>query len=315
MKRTVRLEQIEQILLDHPDGMRVIEISERCDVDRRTIYRDLQLMKKMGLPIWRKHGRFGIEREQYFTHMRINLNEAFTLLWALRLLSYHAELENPHATSLFKKITAALPPKLARQLDSIRAINRSKKHDRRHLQMIENLIRAWADNLKLSIVYQGQTGRSKPAPRVVAPLMLDTSVRGKLFMIGLDELNRDIRIFNVEHISRADVLEDEPFRRPGSMDFTHYITAGQDIPVSYAHTVVLRFLPEAAAKVVDGLRNPGQRVELYPDGSCIFIAEVMDWHEMENWVRSWGAQVEVIAPADFREAIASEFKQGAKLYG
>ncbi|MBZ0305514.1 MAG: HTH domain-containing protein, partial [Anaerolineae bacterium] len=65
MNRTQRLALIEQTLLNHPEGLRAVEISSLCGVDRRTIYRDLEYMQETGLPLWQNHGKFGIERESY----------------------------------------------------------------------------------------------------------------------------------------------------------------------------------------------------------------------------------------------------------
>lgn len=36
--------------------------------------------------------------------------------------------------------------------------------------------------------------------------------------------------------------------------------------------------------------------------------------EMQPWIRSWGAQVEVLAPDWLRERIAAELRQAAELY-
>lgn len=315
MRRTTRLEYLEQILLDHPDGLRVTELSERCGVDRRTIYRDLELMQEMNIPIWQSNGRFGIERERYMTSLRINLNETFVLVWAMRLLTLHTEIQSPYMRSLLKKITAALPPELAAQVEMLQSSTAPMPRQDHLMKIIDNVAHAWADSLKLMIWYK-KPNAAKPLRRVIAPYLLDTTPQGRLFIIGVEEQTREVRVFYLHHITRAEVLKDEPFRRSPNLDIRQYVSAAYDQnDKNLRETVVLRFQPSAAAVVKHRQWYPYQKIESYEDGSCIFIAEVMDWQEMEKWVRSWGAQVEVIAPAEFRKTIAAEFRQAARLYG
>lgn len=315
MKRATRLEKIEQTLLDHPDGVRAIDLSQVCGVDRRTIYRDLQAMQKNGIPVWQSNGRFGIERKQYLTSLRINLNEAFAILWALRVLNHQSRQDNPHVRALSQKISDAFPPELAQQIEAIHAASQPSERSERGASIIENLTRGWADSLKVLIWYSSQTQR-KVLRRVIAPYVLDTTGQGRLYVIGVDDLSREVRIYNVARITRAEVVPDEPFRRPTHFDLGMYIDAANEMNErNYEGTVVLRFKPEVAASVNEQKWRNGQKFLNPADGSAIFVAEVMDWHEMEQWVRSWGAQVEVLAPADFRRTIADEFRQAAGLYG
>ena len=315
MNRTTRLEQIEQTLLDHPDGVRAIDLSQICGVDRRTIYRDLQTMQKNGIPVWQSNGRFGIERKQYLTSLRINLNEAFAILWALRVLNHQSRQDNPHVRALSQKISDAFPPELAQQIEVIHAASQPSEKSERGASIIENLTRGWADSLKVIIWYSSQTQR-KVVKRVIAPYVLDTTGQGRLYVIGVDDHSREVRIYNVARITRAEVIAEEPFRRPTHFDLGMYIDAANEMNErSYEGTVVLRFKPEVAVSVNEQKWRNGQKFLNQEDGSAIFVAEVMDWHEMEQWVRSWGARVEVLAPADFRRTIADEFRQAVGLYG
>src|SRR5215471_5518533 len=63
--RTERLAEIERMLFRSAHGMRVMEIAEACGVDRRTVYRDMDTLSAIGVPIWQDDGRFGIDRDQY----------------------------------------------------------------------------------------------------------------------------------------------------------------------------------------------------------------------------------------------------------
>jgi proteasome accessory factor B len=315
MKRTVRIKQIEQLLLKYPNGLRVLELSQRCGVDRRTIYRDLEVMTQLGIPIWQANGRYGIAREQQFASLTLTVDEVFQLLWAIRLLEHQHEAELSALNSLLQKLLETLPPELSRQIEAVSAVLPHHPSDPQQTANLQALARAWADNLKLQIDYHSQS-QHKTIRRVIAPYLFDSTPQGKLYIIGMDEQTRDIRIFSFKRIVRATVLEDEPFRRSLSFDLAYYLNAANELTERDHHdTVVLKFLPKAASIVKDKPLSPTAHLESYDDGSMIYIAEVKDWPEMEKWVQSWGAQVEVIAPVSFRKAIASEHRQAVKLYG
>ena len=100
LNRAERLRAIERMLYRAPNGMRVVEIAQECAVDRRTVYRDLDLLSTSGVPIWQDEGRFGIERTRYLTTVRLNFNEAVALYMAARLLARHAEPGSPYRARL-----------------------------------------------------------------------------------------------------------------------------------------------------------------------------------------------------------------------
>jgi predicted DNA-binding transcriptional regulator YafY len=57
-----------------------------------------------------------------------------------------------------------------------------------------------------------------------------------------------------------------------------------------------------------------QQIEDLPDGGCRLTLWVRDWREMQPWIRSWGGQVVVEAPAELRTEIAADAQKVAVLY-
>jgi predicted DNA-binding transcriptional regulator YafY len=60
--------------------------------------------------------------------------------------------------------------------------------------------------------------------------------------------------------------------------------------------------------------HPSQRLEMAADGGCILRIYVNEPLEMQPWIRSWGAEVEVLGPAWLREKIAEELRRAAEKY-
>ena len=57
-----------------------MDLVDRLEVDRRTVYRDLDFLGEQGVPIWQQNGRFGINRTRYLATVRLSFHEATKLL-------------------------------------------------------------------------------------------------------------------------------------------------------------------------------------------------------------------------------------------
>src|SRR3970282_1221465 len=60
--------------------------------------------------------------------------------------------------------------------------------------------------------------------------------------------------------------------------------------------------------------HSSQRLTVTPDGSCRLRVCVSEPVEMQPWIRSWGAQVDGLAPDWLRDRIAAELRQAADQY-
>jgi capsular polysaccharide biosynthesis protein/AcrR family transcriptional regulator len=76
--RATRLRNIESLLFRSPDGLRVTDIAEKCGVNRRTVYRDIELLIEADVPIWHEGERYGIIRDRYLATVHEAVLEAET---------------------------------------------------------------------------------------------------------------------------------------------------------------------------------------------------------------------------------------------
>src|SRR5436853_2905505 len=172
--KAARLRRIEHHLYNAPAGLRVVELSEYCGVDRRTIYRDLLSLHEMGVPVWEDSGRYGIDRGSYLSTIRLNLNEAVALFFAARLLAHHSDEHNQHVVSALSKLAAGLPDTtisshMALAADVIRA--RPLRAD--YVRVLEAITRAWADRRRVANQYRAASGEL--TDRVSYPDFMDSS--------------------------------------------------------------------------------------------------------------------------------------------
>src|SRR5688572_19689762 len=140
--KAARLRQIEHKLYNTPTGMSAVELARYCGVDRRTIYRDIETMDVVGVPVWPLDGKFGHGRESYQSTVRLNLNETVALYFAARLLAHHSDENNPNVVNALDKIASSLPDAtLSEHMARAADVIRSKPLRPDYVQTLETLTR------------------------------------------------------------------------------------------------------------------------------------------------------------------------------
>jgi predicted DNA-binding transcriptional regulator YafY len=313
INRVARLREIEALLFRNAQGLRVIDIAETCGVNRRTIYRDIDLLSEAGVPIWQEHGRYGIVRDRYLATVRLGFNEAVALYIATRLLARHADEHNPHVISALIKLATAFPDPLADYISRTAEAIRTRPVNRVFVSVLEVITLCWAENHKVRLWYRSpRSGAVRQ--RDFSPYMVEPSSTGGLYVIGYDDWAQDMRTFKLERLERAERLADV-YTIPEDFDpRTHLADAWGIMAGESPVRVVLRFSAKAAAFIRERIWHPSQVLTTLPDGSVQFRVQVADPREMRPWVRSWGAEVEVLEPEALREDLIREMQQLAQLY-
>jgi proteasome accessory factor B len=310
--RTARLRQIEEILLLTPRGIGASDLADRLEVDRRTIYRDLDFLSQENVPLWQHNGLFGINRTRYLAAIRLSFHEATALVLAGLLLSRVIDERNPHVTSALRKVAATLPPPLTQHLE--RAANRIQAHETGlgQVAVLEALAEGWATGRKVRAAYRSPRSGSL-RERILAPYALEATASG-VYVIGHDEWSGEVRTFKLERLESAEVL-DVPYNIPAGFDPEAHLAASWGIMTGSNTTeVTLRFTPAAAPHARERRWHPSQTLQPTADGGCLLKVRVSEPLEMQPWLRSWGAQVEVLAPGWLRDRIGAELSQAAAQY-
>lgn len=315
LSRSERLRAIERMLLVAPEGLRAQEIAERCGVDRRTVYRDLDLLSVSGVPLWQEEGRFGIERERYLTTVRLNFNEAVALYMAARLLARHSDEHNPHVVTALDKLAIALPDPIGTHIARTAAYVRNRPVNDRYIQVLEAVTLAWSLRRKVRLWYRSPRS-GQVHPRDFATYFIEPSGIGyACYAIGMDDWSGEMRTFKLERLERAQML-DQTYEIPDDFDPNRYLETSWGIMHGEEQVeVVLQFSPAVASRVKESVWHPSQEIDDLEDGGCLFTVRVSEPKEMQPWIRSWGAEVEVIAPPALRQVIAEEAARTAALYG
>jgi predicted DNA-binding transcriptional regulator YafY len=310
--RTARLRQLEEILLLKPGGMRVSDLSHQFKVNRRTIYRDLIFLAEQGVPLWQEHGIFRINRARYQMTVRLTFHESVALVLAGLLLARTFDERNPHVISALRSLAVTLPEPFRAQLERAAFRTQSHQANHRHTAVLEAIAEGWGAGHKVQIAYCSPKDDTFHE-RIIAPYFLEPTASG-VYVIGHDEASGETRTFKLERMQTARVLP-ESYIIPADFDPIAYLEHSWQIMTGDQPTeVILRFTPNAATYVRERNWHASQALDSHPDGRLTLRLCIAEPREMLPWIRSWGPQVEVLAPEWLREKVAEDLRLGAQIY-
>jgi predicted DNA-binding transcriptional regulator YafY len=285
----------------------------------RTVYRDLKAIdEEIGVPVWAEGGRWGIDQEKAFLPpLKLTQGEAMAVVLSARLMVRYADKYDPDLAAAFAKLEQGLPPALAEHVERTLDILSKAPRDERFSAHVRLLTKAWAERRVVTIDYEPAHRETGAAPRraTVRPYLLEPSLQTHaLYLMGFDEGRGAIRTFKVERI-RSAALTPRTFEPPDPATTTSSLRAAWDIiadqePVS----IVLRFAPRVASRVLEATWHPSQTVAVDPDGSLRWRATVSGTIEIRLWILAWGDDVEVLEPQSLREDVAATLRRALIRY-
>jgi CRISPR-associated endonuclease/helicase Cas3 len=314
--KSSRLLEIEALLLAYPEGMSQAEISRKLGVNRSTILRNLADVPNVNQG---DDGLLRIDRAAYLVNLRLNLNEALALHLATRLLATRMDRQNPHAAAALRKLGLALEllaPCLSRHIQqSADAMDDpTQRQDPNYLRTLETLTLAWADLRKVRVWHRRDDGGISET--VFSPYFIEPYAVGQaVHTIGWREPPGALRTLKLDRIERIERLP-TPYEIPPDFCPAELFKDAWGIwytgeaPVE----VVLKFSPQVARRVRETRWHRSEQVTALEDGSLLWKAMIAEPIEMLNWIRGWGADVEVLEPERVRRMMVNEVQRLTQLY-
>lgn len=312
-----RFAELEALLRRHPAGLTSSELAESLEVDASTIRRDLARLSSMGIEIRKRGRRYQLSFHQATRSLRLTPDEVLALYLACRLLSRQQSDRNPHAEKVMQKLADAVrddAPLFSNYIEDAALVQRSLPLHEGYLTVLEAMTQAWSEGRVVKLRYRDQSNaitERRFHPYCIEPYGETNSC----YSIGFDELRGSIRTFKLDRIGAIELTSDR-FTIPSGFNPNRLFSEAwgvvwRDTPPK---AVELRFFGDTARIVQEAFWHPSQRIIPQQDGTCRILFQVSEPREMIAWIRQWGADVEVISPADLREAIAAEVQEMAKLY-
>jgi proteasome accessory factor B len=316
--RLARFYKVVRYLQAHPDGATPDAIAGFVGMSRRTVYRDLRALEgEIGIPLWSEDGRWGIVEGAFLPPLRLTLDEAVAFFLSARLMSQFADRYDPDVGAAFQKLAEVVPPAVAGHLDRTVDVLASRPQDERLTRNLRLLARAWAERRIVELTYDVATYSPGRPPRTarVHPYLLEASATTRaIYLMGFDESRQAVRTFRLHRILELS-LTTERFEAPEGGSFQEGLERAWDVIADQEEVeVVLRFDAAIASLVTETTWHPTEQVTPEPDGSVLWRARVSGTIEIRRWILQWGAQVEVVAPAELREEVASIHRAASARY-
>lgn len=289
------------------------------EVSRKTIVRDIAFMRdRLDLPI-----EFDSQIQAYrYTHpvtsfptVNVTEGELLALLVAQRALQqyrgtpFHRQLE-----IAFEKLAGGLRDKISfSPTDELRAVSfKNIGIGKTDLAVFNSLSSAALHQQEVAFAYR-KPGDAKKTMRRVRPYHL-ANRENLWYLIGFD-LERDaLRTFALPRISDVTVGR-VTFTRPADFSPEKFFANALGVLGGTGdHRVVIRFAPAAAERIREREWHESQEMRDLPDGSLELRLRLGALNEVEQWVLSWGASAEVLAPPEFRAAIKKTATALAQTY-
>lgn len=296
-------------LLQVGRGQNVNSLATSCGVSRRTVFRDLDVLRSAGVPL-----AFDAESQRYHlsgSHLLPPTN--FTPQEALSLLVLCHELGQDDglpchgaAARAAVKLESALPARLRDYIrDATQAVRiRLQPSNRSQAQepLYEQLLAAAAQRRQVRIGYDSLTEWTRISTRL-SPYRLLFS-RRTWYVVGRSSLHRSVRTFNLSRIRALEPL-DSSFSVPRGFSIDRYLrNAWHMIPERGADRhVVIRFEKMVAQNVAEVTWHKTQRLRFLADGRLEFHVTVSGLNEISWWVLGYGDQAEVLRPKQLRTLI------------
>ena len=287
-------------------------LGEELSVSAKTIQRDIDFMRdQMGLPIDYEpsgHGFRYTRKVVQFPTMKISEGELVALSVARKALAQYrgTPYEKP-LRDAFEKLTAGLRDQIHfawdEDLGALHQLPRRGAEHRGpvHLRGGEPM----PPPARGTGVFLPQAPRRRrgTAPGAAAASLVHRQ-QWYLFAADKDRAGA-VRTFALTRMSRPQGTG-ERFERAEAFSLDEHLAGSFGAYSSPPpEEVRLRFDAFSGRLIRERTWHASQRVDLLADGGLEFSMRVGVSPEVERWILGWGARVEVLAPAELRDAIAA----------
>jgi len=288
------------------------ELAERCEVSRRTVYRDLEVLSAAGLAVRFCRARQGyqISRGIFLPPSGLTESEALGLLvlareWPRSGLGDGLGLFR-HALEGANKVAQGLPAEArARVLRAAEPFGGDltvpmTPPDR---QAVHQAILIGTEERRQLRLWYAPGGREDEQECTKFGIYRLHPHDGRWHLIGRSTLHRRVTVLAVPWVREARLTEDT-YAVPPRFNLDQFLGGAWGVEVgSNRQRVGLRFNARVAAEVLAVPWHPSQSALTLPDGRVEFHFLVSGLDEIARWVFGFGDQVEVLRPPALRHRL------------
>jgi predicted DNA-binding transcriptional regulator YafY len=297
-------------------------LASRFRTTRQSIYRDLNALQGVGIPIVGDAGggysgvlRLAPGFRPGLPFAPLTRPELLALVWAAKERGTREPFKVPLDMALLK-LQAILD---RREADELTALDGTVSGDERgtkdlsaHQGTLLQLVQAIVGRRRCLVEYQAP-GRDRPRRFPYDPYRL-RAVQGGVYAIGrVPAYPKDIAPLALERIRNLTITE-ETFTVDPGFDPKRYETEAFGVTSGKPMTVVVRFRADQAPYVREREWHPTQRFRTLPDGRLEMTFRAGGVFEIVRWILGWGDSLHVVRPEHLKAAIAQTLESAVKRY-
>ncbi|WP_042161503.1 helix-turn-helix transcriptional regulator [Paenibacillus gorillae] len=296
--------------------LRAEDMASIFETSVRTIYRDIQALSEMGVPVLGSPGQgYSLIDGYFLPPVSFSVEETVALLIGTDFIEQRLDgIYGTGAQAAKRKIEAILPEPVrdesARVRETMRLLHVSEPlTGLKEKEYLGQLRMAILERRKIKISYQKKIPESdgnRKSMREVDPYGL-ALVQGNWILLGRCDLRQDIRHFRLSRMTEL-VVSDKYFVMPSDFNLSDYRP-----PDDRNERVLIRANPEIADKIAETGNFYIEAFEERLDDVWIHF-RVRTPEELLHLILSWGGDVEVVEPESLRCRIREEAEKILKRY-
>ena len=316
-------------LLSRPEGATIKQLAEHLEIDRRSVYRLIDVMEELHLPLYddtvpmEKEKRWRVLEDYVIKLPNITLPDvklSLSEMVALYLLKGEAKLYRGTeiekiVEAAFGKIGLFVPNRLSDQLQKIKTLfvpsSKFAKDYSGKEELIDTLTDAVLKKRTCYVRYHSYVD-DRIKNFKIDPLCFFENHGGLYVFVNATSFGQ-IRILAVERIQGLE-LTDEGFNAPADFDPETLLNSAFDMVYDDPLVVKIWFSAAQARYIKERTWAPHQTISDEPDGAIILEMQTSGWWDVKKWVLSFGAEASVLEPEELRCEIAEELDRARARY-
>jgi predicted DNA-binding transcriptional regulator YafY len=291
-------------MLEHRQEIVVPEVAAELGYTVRTVYRDLQVLERVGVPIYQeRQGRNARWRVMDGYRRRLSITLGWPEMMALALARKMLErLSAPPLTgaaaSAIAKVNDALPREVAQRaagFDQVLSAHLGASHEyARHGPVFRTLMDAIERRESVTLQHR-KLGERAGIERVVDPYLLHVQ-SGAVYLIGFCHQRNAVRTFLLDRISQA-TRTGALFAARASFAASALLQGAIGPWEGKPQHIQLRFDADVAELAAERQVHPTQMTQWCSNGELDVSFRAPVCPPLITWLLGWGHHVRVISPA------------------
>lgn len=312
--KVIRIFNIINAIQANP-GISAKDLAFKCDVNIRTIYRDMDILELIA-PVSREGRGTGYRFMGKFFLYPLNFSEQEALVFSLLPSVLEKDKLPPGFDTAYDKVMGTHRKEKSRQNNIVEDITGiiqmgTPAYRKESPNFLQPIIQAILEQKTIDTTYHSQY-RNETTERKIDPYYLVP--RDRLFyLIGYCHERQDIRTFRISRFHKVDITS-QTFNK-GNFNIKQYLKNTWSIDRGEKNiTFKVRFDADVARYIKEEELFVHPRMRDQKDGSLIFEVTVNNEKEFLKWILQYGPSAEILEPKAARESLKEQLMKWVNIY-